>query len=329
MIEKNEESFSKKVKENDYNTNIKRKMLTITLPVEFNMLFNFIKEGKTFKTFFRREMHGIMYSYRKEKKSYYQNKEEFLVIFPKNKGENLEINDFMINNIKSNNIYMKNYVYKVSLLFLESWENYKKILFRLLLQNEDKQNRANLKNEIVSKNDAVNYIDSTVSFYLDINDNSTVILNEYKYDLNENVFLRYYDINKIFYKKLQNFITKNFNNYICNESILINRSMNQLLNYIMSRKLFYTKRIILKKMQKCKDEINIYIDIKDKIYPDSVYQTRCHILKISNISCFVSVVSLIDVKHFSLNKRFLTLKACISLVLKLIKKNVEKEIIES
>ena len=105
--------------------------------------------------------------------------------------------------------------------------------------------------------------------------------------------------------------------------------MKQLLNYIMTRKLFYTKKIVLKDVQRYKNEINIYIDIKDKIYPDSVYQTRCHILKLSNISCFVSVISLIDVKHFSLNKRFLTLKACFSLVLKLIKKHVESEIIEN
>ena len=337
MEEKDEESFVKKNNiKNEYNPNIKRKIYTITLHVEFNMLLNFLKDRKSFKTFFSREMHGIVWSYKEENISYCQNNEEFIMIFPKNKGENLGINDFMINNMNSKNMYIKNYVYKVSLLYIESWENYKKILFRLLIQNEDKQNKTNRKKDLIlnnnktnSKDEVVNYIDSTISLYLDNNDNSTLLLHEYKYDLSENVFLRYYEITKIFYEKLQNFISKNFNNYICNESILINRSMKQLLNYIMTRKLFYTKRIVLKDIQRFKNEINIYIDIKDKIYPDSVYQTRCHILKISNISCFVSVVSLIDVKHFSLNKRFLTLKACISLVLKLIKKNVEKEIIES
>ena len=346
MTEKNEESFLKNLKKSDYkaNANIKTKMLTIVLNVEFNMFINFLKDRTTFKTFFAREMHGLVWSYMKDKQNYYQSNDEFIMVFPKNKGQNLEINDFMINNINSKNMYTKNYVFNTSIKSIESWENFKKIIFRLYIQNEDKINKNNHNknhdenfnenrifsdNTTSSKDDDANYIESEVSFYLDINDNSTLLINEFKYDLSENIFLRYYEIVTIFYEKLKNFLSKNFNNYICNESILINRSMNQLYNFLMSRKLFYTKKIVLKNIQKFQNEINIYIDIKDKIYPDSVYQTRCHILKLSNISCFVSVISLIDVKHFSLNKRFLTLKACISLVLKLIKKHVENEVIES
>ena len=341
MTEKNEESFLKNLKKNDYkaNTNIKTKMLTIIINVEFNMFFNFLKDRATFKTFFSREMHGLVWSYVKDKQTYYKSNDEFVMVFPKKKGENLEINDFMINNINSKNMYTKNYVFNISLKSIETWENYKKLIFKLYNQNEDKVNKNNDKNfnenrifsnnTTYSKDDDVNYIESVVSIYLDNNDNSTVLMNEFKYDLSENIFLRYYEIVTIFYSKLKYFFNKNFHNYICNESILINRSMNQLYNYLMSRKLFYTKRIVLKNIQKFQNEINIYVDINDKIYPNSVYQTRCHILKLSNISCFVSVISLIDVKHFSLNKRFLTLKACISLVLKLIKKNVENEVIEN
>ena len=96
----------------------------------------------------------------------------------------------------------------------------------------------------------------------------------------------------------------------------------------MSRKIFYNKRFEVKEIQKFDDEISIYVDIRDKTYPDSVYQTRCHILKLSDISCFASIISLIDIKFFNL-ERFTTLKAAISLSLKLLKKNIEKEMIDS
>ena len=52
--------------------------------------------------------------------------------------------------------------------------------------------------------------------------------------------------------------------------------MNQIFKYIISLKIFYQKRFIIKDIQKYEDEINIYLDIQDKIYPDSFYRTRLH-----------------------------------------------------
>ena len=335
MKENEDESFLRKLKKNVY-INLKSQILPIVLHAEYKMTLNFLKDTKTIKTFFLREMHGIMGSYMKNKEIKFDTNIEFYIIFPKNKGEIIEIDDYMINNIDSKKIFIKNYVYKVNLIYREEWENYKTAIFRFIIQNKDKQiNKNNLNKNETSinnnnlKNNINDYIDIVLSFYLDINDNSTVLLNEFYYDINENIFLRFYDIVHIYYEKLQIFIDKNFNNYFCNESILINRSMLQIYNYIMTRKLFYNERTIIKDIQKYKDEINIYIDIRDEIYHDSFYQIRCHILKLSDISCFVSIVSLINVKHFSLNKRFITLKSGIILALKLIKKNIENEIIEN
>ena len=109
---------------------------------------------------------------------------------------------------------------------------------------------------------------------------------------------------------------------------VINRSITQVFNYIMSRKLIYHKKFEIKDIQKFKEEINIYVDVKDQIYPDSYFQCRCHILKLSEISCFVSVIALIDVKHFSFSKRFITLKAAIIIVLKKLKQKIESEVIK-
>ena len=216
------------------------------------------------------------------------------------------------------------------------------MLFRFLILNNNKQNSKN--NKKTSSNEAINlknvindkyninesnFIDIVLSFYLDINNNSTVLINEFYYDLKENIFLRFYDIAIIFFEKVNKFIEKNFKIYLCNESILINRSMIQIFNYIMSCKIIQHKRFIIKDIQKYENELNIYVDIQDKIYPDSFYRTRFHILKLSEISCFINIISLIDIKYFSLKTRFITLKAAIIYILKAIKKKVEKEIIEN
>ena len=103
----------------------------------------------------------------------------------------------------------------------------------------------------------------------------------------------------------------------------------QIFNYILSLKAFRNDRFEIKDIQKFNDEINIYIDIKDKTYPNSVYKIRCHILKLSDISCFITIISLIDINYFNLKERFTTLKEAIIFVLKLLKKKIEKEIIQS
>ena len=91
----------------------------------------------------------------------------------------------------------------------------------------------------------------------------------------------------------------------------------------------YNERFEIKQIQKFSDEINIFVDVRDLKYPDITFQCRCHILKLSEISCFVSVIALIDVKHFSFSSRFISLKSSIIIVLKLLKQKIEKELIES
>ena len=277
-------------------------------------------------------MHGICAVYGNEEKELSYKNESFL-LFPKKKDEILEINEFFQNNFKSNHIFVNNYVFKVKLIYNEEWEKYKKIIFRYEIQNKDKKTSKNLssdENENINNNNLEDskFVDAIFSFYLDINNSSTILINELYYNLGENIINRLCDIFNIYYEKAKIFISKNLNIYLCTESILINRSITQVFNYIMSRKLIYHKKFEIKDIQKFKEEINIYVDVKDQIYPDSYFQCRCHLLKLSDISCFVSVVSLIDVKHFSFSKRFHTLKAAIIIVLKKIKQKIESEVIE-
>lgn len=319
-----------KEKDGDIYSNLKLRILSIKLQVEFNMLINHLKNTETLRIFYLRELHGIA-QYTKSDSSKFNENFECFLIFPKIKGENLEINDFTIKNINSRNFLADHYLFKIKMMHLEGWENYRKVLFRFKFLNNVSNNNdykiiVNNKNSYLEPSD---FVDLFMYFYIDITDNSTVIVNEFYYDLNEHDFLRFYDIEDIFFKKFKIFFEKNFKIYFCNESILINRSMIQIFNYIMSLKFINNERFEIKDIQKFNDEINIFVDIKDKTYPDSVYQARCHILKLSDISCFVSIISLIDVNYFNISERFTTLKAAIIVVLKLLKKKIEKEIIQS
>ena len=331
MSEKDSQFTLEFLKKNVY-YKLKRKIQAITFQVEFDTLMNLLKDTKSMRTFFFREMHGICAVYGNEEKELSYKNESFL-LFPKKKDEILEINEFFQNNFKSNHIFVNNYVFKVKLIYNEEWEKYKKIIFRYEIQNKDKKTSKNLssdENENINNNNLEDskFVDVIFSFYLDINNSSTILINELYYNLGENIINRLCDIFNIYYEKAKIFISKNLNIYLCTESILINRSITQVFNYIMSRKLIYHKKFEIKDIQKFKEEINIYVDVKDQIYPDSYFQCRCHLLKLSDISCFVSVVSLIDVKHFSFSKRFHTLKAAIIIVLKKIKQKIESEVIE-
>ena len=325
-MDENVESFIN-YSENKSNIKLKRKLLTCVINAEFNVIGNFLKDQKTKRAFFVREMHGLSSVFNHEK-----DENKFFLIFPKKKGVNLEIKDFMINNLNSNNILKDLFLLKGEMLFSKEWEGYKKFVSRYIsitkenFNNKDSINIYSNKENIINNNS--NYLDNIISFYIDVKDNSTVIINEIIYDLNESISSRFYDISVIFFNKLKKYFEKNFKIYICNESILINRNILQTFKFIMSRKIFYNKRFEIKDIQKFEDEINIYVDIRDKTFPDSVYQSRCHLLKLSDVSCFVSIILLIDVKYFSLNKRFNTLRAAIIVVLKLLKKNIEKELIQ-
>ena len=169
---------------------------------------------------------------------------------------------------------------------------------------------------------ASNFIDNILSFYIDINNYYTILINEFYYDINENDFSRFFDIVNIFYGKLNNFIDKNFNIYLCNESILIEKSMSQLFNYIRTLNLFNNKKFIVKDIKSSKNEINIYIDINDKTSP--AYRLKWHILKISNISSFLSILLMIDTKRIDLSKNFNYFKNVLIFSLKKVKNNIEK-----
>ena len=331
MAEKDSQFTLEFLKNNIYHK-LKRKILTITLQAEFNTLMNLLKDKKAMRAFLVREMHGICVVHG-EKENELPNKNTFFWIFPKKKNENLEINEFLQNNFKSNHIYINNYVYTIKLIYNEEWEKYKKIIFRFEIQNKDKKVNKNLPSDEIENINNNNledskFVDSVFSFYSDNNNSSTVLINEIYYNLGENEINRVCDILNIYYEKGKNFISKNLNIYLCCESTLINRSITHVFNYIMSRKLIYHKKFEIKDIQKFKEEINIYVDVKDQIYPDSYFQCRCHILKLSDISCFVSVIALIDVKHFSFSKRFITLKAAIIIVLKKLKQKIESEVIK-
>ena len=318
MIKKNDDEFKQKnLKESTY-SKVKKDLLTINVNVEFSVIMNYIMDAKTLFSFYLREMRGIAYA--KIIKGTKLDKDfEFIFIFPKKKEDILEPKYFTSHTFNYKNVLSNNYIYKVKVINIGGCENHKNAILRFnLLNSENKK----------INNETSNFIDVILSFHLDIKDNSTVIINELFYDINENGYRRFFEVFKLGYEKIKLFFEKLVNFYYCNESIIINVNIIKVFNYIMSLKLFYNKRFKVKEIQKFRNKINIFIDIIDKQYPEYVYSTCCHISKLSDISSFVAVISLINVKFFN-SKRFSMLKAGTILVLKTLKKRMEKELIET
>jgi hypothetical protein len=100
----------------------------------------------------------------------------------------------------------------VNLIYNEEWEKYKKIIFRCEIQNKDKKTSKNLssdENENINNNNLEDskFVDVIFSFYLDINNSSTILINELYYNLGENIINRLCDVIKgsIYIMKKQKF----------------------------------------------------------------------------------------------------------------------------
>ena len=177
MTQKEDESLIKTLERNVYNK-LKRKLLPIVLHCEYQMFKNFLKDIKAIKTFYIRELHGIFRISTKNKNPDNNNNLEFYLFFPKNKGEALQINDYIATSMDSKNIYINNYVYKINFIYKDEWENHKKLLIRYYIQNKDKQidkknliDEFNKDNIIINDNSNLNisnFIDLVLSIYVDI-----------------------------------------------------------------------------------------------------------------------------------------------------------------
>ena len=190
----------------------KKKIKTLTLQVEFDTLLNLLKDKKAMRTLILREMHGI-YALFCENKDDFLTKGDNYVVFPKKSNETLEINEFFLKNINSNHIYINNYVFKINLIYEEEWEKYRKIIYRFEIQNKDKQTKKNIpknQNEYINNNlhNSNNFVDLILSYYSDINNYSTFLINEVSYNLGENEINRVCDILNIHFEKVKNFISK-------------------------------------------------------------------------------------------------------------------------
>lgn len=338
--EKNEQKESKEdysyLKENLYNK-LKSQILTESIKAGYEMMTQIIKDEKNLKTFINRELHGILVSSVQPlqyNKNQFDNEYKNFFLFPKKRNDILETSDFYFNKIYSNIIYGRNYVYKFRTINSEQWENHSLLTIRFIKLTPIIKNNINehfLLNSLNSNDESIlekDFVDCVISLYSDISDNSTMKVNQYFYHLPENEFIRFYEVAGIFNKKLKNFIEKNLSMYLCNESILINRSLNQVFNYVINCKLFTNERFKIIKITRDSGSIEIIIETKDKYVPDSVYLSKFCIQSLSEISCFVLIMHMIDIRIIDLKTRFTNLKAGTMIALKTIKKNVENESID-
>lgn len=314
------------LKNNIYNKG-RRKILVYQISAEFNMVCNFLLKRNFLRTFCIREMHGLLMiskhssifnqdllvsSSEDDNSSPY-----FFVIFPKKSGDFLEMSDFMNSNTMSRGLFTKNYIYKLKHIYQEKWEGYIKIIERFIKQEN---------NNIISN--FKNYVDSVVSFYKNTLDNSLVLIDEIYSDLPDKDVNRFTEISNFLFEKLKIFIQKNLDTNLCSESILINRSFKQTYNYIIGCKMFNNKRFLVKQTNINDDLIELLLEIKDQIFPDSSYLSKCRIYKLSDISCLMSITHMTKVEYFNLHERFHSLKEGTIYALQVLKKSIENESID-
>lgn len=330
------------LKANVYNK-LKRKIISESFDAEFDMLNQTLRDRKSIKTFITREMHGSLF---------YKiiNSDQYILIYPKKDNEVFGINDFYTNNNYSNTILMKNHIFLCKWIAYDESENHSLTIIRLIKQipkdndnnnsiNTNNKNKKltninfgyfslniNLRDDFDNPN-LENYFDEIISLYSDLSDNSTMMIIELYSNLSTKELERYAELTTVFNQRFKIFIKKNLNIYLCNESIIINRSLNQIFNYVISCKAFLNDRFKIKDIVKGVDTIEIFIETKDKFVPNSKYQTKLCIQSLSDISCFVLVMHMIDIKVFDIQTRLLRLKTYTSYVVKLLKKKIENELI--
>lgn len=337
------------LKENIY-PKLRRKISVVSFKAGYDMMKQIYKDLKAMRILASRELHGVLLirelNDNKNNDSHnfsVNTNQNYIWVFPKKSNVLLEMNDLNINNLPSDSYFNKNYIYLVRILIVENWESHMFYVFRFIKQFPNKNINNSINNNSISYNskgnfienkmdwnynfEGKNFIDNVLSLYSDISDNSTKKVNEIYTDLSEKELERFCEVFEVFTKKLKVFVQKNLNIYLCNESILINRSLNQILNYILSCKAFSSERFKITKIIKGNDSVEIFVEIKDKFVKNSNYQTKFCIQSLSEISCYVLIMHMIDIKIFDLENRLIRLKTYTNYVLKTLKKKLENELI--
>ena len=295
------------LKENIYNK-IKRKILIFQIKAEYNIISSFLFDSNILSSFFQKELNNncCKTSFKAKKTS-------------KNNGNNP--NYFILpedGNDPNNNFFTVKTIYK------KQCPNHSMLILRFT-----KKDCSDLIDK-EKKNKIEEFLDSVISFYIDIKDNSTILLNELYSNLSGEILSKFNKFLNIFYEKLKIFVKTKMNKYYCFENILIEKSMTDIYKYLLSCKLFKNENIQIKKINKMKNCIEISCLVKSLFKLDSC-ESKVFIKSLSNNCSLVEVVNLMKVEDYKNQEKLLNLKTLNSIFLKKLRNRVlkEEEIISS
>ena len=291
------------LKENIYKK-LKSKTLIFQIKVEYNLISNFLFDSKILSSFFQKELHNncCQTSFKTKKTSENNNNKKNDNYFILSKDKTDSHNNFF--NVKT--IYKKQYL------------NHSILILRLT--KKDCPNLIDKENA----NKIEEFLDSVISFYIDIKDNSTILLNELYSNLSDEILSKFDKFLNIFYEKLKIFVKTKMNKYYCFESILIEKSMSDIFKYLSSCKIFKNENIQIKKINKIKDIIEISCQI-NSLFQVNLCEAKLFIKSLSNDCCFVEIVSLMNIGDYNTQEKLLNIKSVLSLFLQKLRTKVIKE----
>ena len=301
-MESNFSNYYDFLKKNTYNK-MKRKLNLFQIKAEFNMIYNFLINPNILRAFIQKEM----------------NNNFFKTSFSDHKNDN-EINKYITNGynifiLPNNDKNGQNFVFKVKSIFNENYYNHSIFILRFIKEEIDNNNNINNSDKIV---------DIVISFYTDINDNSTILINELYTNLSDSLFIKFNQIVHLFYEKLAKFTKEKVNKFLCFESILISKNMQNVFNYLYSCKIFHNEKFQITKIQKDKEDMEISCQI-GSLFPVNICETKLFIRSLSNNSCLVEIVNWMNISDFTTQGKLLNIKSIISLFLKTLRCRINSE----
>ena len=302
-MESNFSNYYEFLKKNTYNK-MKRKLNVFQIKAEYNVIYHFLINPNIVKTFIQKEMNNIVFqtSFTNQKIDNEINKND-------------EYNTFIIYDNEKNG---KNFFFKVKSIFKENYYNHSIIILRFIKEETDNNNNN------LSKNIPEKIVDIVISFYTDINDNSTILINELYTNLSDSLFIKFNKIVQLFYEKMTKFMKEKMNKFLCFESILISKNMQNIFNYLYSCKIFHNEKFQITKIQKDKEDMEISCEI-GSLFPVNICETKLFIRSLSYKSCLVEIVNWMNISDFTTQGKLLNIKSIISLFLKILRYRINSE----
>ena len=161
-----------------------------------------------------------------------------------------------------------------------------------------------------------------ISFYIDISNNSTIIINELYSNLSDSLFVKFINIVHLFYDRLKIFIREKMNKFYCFESIIIPKNINYIFNYLFSCKIFHNKKLKIQKIEKVNKDIEISGQIK---CIEKFIESKLLLRYLSKNNCLVEIINWKKIEDYKTQEKLLNLKSIISMFLKKLRCQIKNE----